>query len=115
MKDRTADLLRERTDVDRINSELLQLLAERFRTILSLSDIKYQMRMPCLDPQRVAEMNLDLEKQWSKLPEARDIPWPLVGTVFAAIFKSSVDLQLNSRRQTPNPFPRTTSNSGKEP
>lgn len=109
------ELMSERAAIDRLNSEILLLLAERFAVVEHLSEIKYQMRLACHDPQRVSQMKIDLEAQWSRLPLSHQVPWRVIEPVFAAIFNSSAIQQMVSRNQKPSPVRYTTSSFDKYP
>jgi chorismate mutase len=86
-------LQQERTNIDRINAELLTLLAERFCCVLRLAEIKRELGRPGVDPSRETEMLQKLESQWCRLPIADKIPWARVAPVYREIFKNSAAVQ----------------------
>lgn len=97
-----ADLQLMRREIDRINSDLLALLVERFTCVLNLAEIKTQLRLSAHDPKRVREMLDHLQTEWRRHSIAENAPWALVEPVFSALFESSAQAQCVS--STPSTF-----------
>lgn len=77
-----------RSQVDRLNLELLALLQERGEVVLSIAEAKEELGREAFDPRREEEMLRTLVRQ----SEGPFGPGELRG-IFRAIFRASLELQ----------------------
>lgn len=87
----TDKLLDLRGDIDKIDAEIIHILALRFQTVQKIKKLKHEKNLPALDEKR----QVTHKKMLQELGEKSKLSQDFIGELFEIIFKNSVKEQLS--------------------
>lgn len=87
----TDKLLDLRGDIDKIDAEIIHILAMRFQTVQKIKKLKHEKNLPVLDEKR----QVAHKKMLQELGEKSKLNQDFIGELFEIIFKNSVKEQLS--------------------
>jgi chorismate mutase len=92
----TDALLKARSQIDILNSQILELMTQRFDLVMKISAIKNDRGLAVCDPKREREMLQVLSVKWNTTEVSAKVPWSRVEPIFKSIFLAAQKIQEGS-------------------